>query len=239
MTHPADALADHQLGLLGAETLAQCRRADDVGKQCGDEPELVLTGSCRRRPESRGEDGAAGLDRLTLDLEGHTAELDEVACAQRPRPLEPLAVDPGAVERAEVLDLQYARGDADHGMPPGDERIVDGEVANDTADDQLSLDRDSLPGQRPFFHQQRGHSGESSPGGFSRPSAADDHGVPVIRAIAVEAKLLADLRTALADRVVERIPPAADDRRRAAGLGRGAEHVHVILCSRASRGSRR
>ena len=183
MTHPADALADHQLGLLGAETLAQFRRADDVGKQRGDEPELVLTGRCRRGRESRGEDGAAGLDRLTLDLEGHTAELDEVACAQRPRPLEPLAVDPGAVERAEVLDFQHARGDADHGMPPGDERIVDSEVANDTADDQLSLDRDSLPGQRPFFHQQRGHSGESSPGGFSRPGAADDHGVPVIRAM--------------------------------------------------------
>ena len=68
-------------------------------------------------------------------------------------------------------------------MSPGDERVVDREVAIDTADDQLRLDRDSLSGQRPLFHQQRGHSGESSPGRFSRPSDAGDHGVPVILAM--------------------------------------------------------
>jgi len=42
---------------------------------------------------------------------------------------------------------------------------------------------------------------------------------------------LADLRPALADRVVERVPPAADDRRSPARLRRGAEHVHVVLAA--------
>jgi len=129
MTHSTDALADHQLGLLGAETLAQCRRADDVGKQRGDEPEFVITGTCRRGRESRGEGGAAGLDRLTLDLEGHAAKLDEVACAQRPRPLEPLAHhedDLGLDARVDqpVLGNRVA-GRQHHGVgEPGDEREV-------------------------------------------------------------------------------------------------------------------
>src|SRR5215831_5908276 len=47
----------------------------------------------------------------------------------------------------------------------------------------------------------------------------------------VQAELLADLRPALAEKVLERRPPAREDRRRAPGLRRRAEHVHVVVAA--------
>ena len=56
MAHPADALADDKLGLVGAEALAEARGADDVREQRGHEPELVL-----RRRELRPAASAGAL----------------------------------------------------------------------------------------------------------------------------------------------------------------------------------
>src|SRR6185437_7317597 len=118
--------------------------------------------------------------RRAFDLEGRAADLDEVPVAQRARPIEPLPFDPRAVEGAEILDLQPVPGGPDHRMTPRDERIVDSDVGIDSTDHELGLDPNSLPGERPFFHHQRGHSGESRWCDRSGCGAATGHGEPVI-----------------------------------------------------------
>ena len=47
--HAADALADDDLHLVRGEALAERRRADDVGEERGDRPQLVLGGGLRSR----------------------------------------------------------------------------------------------------------------------------------------------------------------------------------------------
>ena len=168
MAHPADALADDQLGLSGPRRSPSVVEPTTSANKRGHEPELVLlAGSCRLRPESSGRRrpppaAGSGLDRLALDLEGSTAELDDVPSlsARDPSSRSPLTHVPLREPRSSTSSAPAAR--TDHGMTPRDERIVDREVGIDTADDQLGLDRDSLPGERPLSHHQRGHSGESS-----------------------------------------------------------------------------
>ena len=64
----------------------------------------------------RCEHGSACRDGIVLDRQHRAADADDVALGERHRPGEALAVHPGPVEGAEVLDLEAAAGRADERM---------------------------------------------------------------------------------------------------------------------------
>lgn len=74
--------------------------------------------------------------------------------------VDPLAVDPGAVRRAEILDLERAGARSDESVAARDERVVDGQVRVRTPDQQLCGDDDPSPRKRTVLQVERWHQSE-------------------------------------------------------------------------------
>ena len=97
------------------------------------------------------------LTRSNLDLDRGRSHVDDISVAEPCRRRDPLAVHPGAVHRAEILDLDRSCSGPDCGMAPGHERIVDRDIRIHSPDDQLGLDCDALSGERTVLQEQGRH----------------------------------------------------------------------------------
>jgi hypothetical protein len=72
-------------------------------------------------------------------------------------PSHPLAVDPGAVEGIEILDLEELAVRADERVPARDLGIVDDKVRVTAAENELRVDLQLPPAERTLFDDERGH----------------------------------------------------------------------------------
>ena len=141
------ALVDELLRALGGEALPERGGTDDVGDEGGDRPQLVLAqhggrGAYRRR--------SLGY----VDLDPRVADDEHVAGREPGRLLDALSVHPGAVQRAQVLDLDALLNGPNSGVPPRDLRVVEEQVGALTPDDELGRGLDRLTGQRTGGHLQ-------------------------------------------------------------------------------------
>ena len=124
---------------------------------------LLVRASRRSLRVERGQRSArqhrpAAPLRLDLDLDRRLADGYDVAGLQPARLADPLAVDPRAVERAEILDLEAVLHGADRCVPARDERIIDRDVGIRPSEQKLGLDLELLPGERAGLQSQRRHS---------------------------------------------------------------------------------
>src|SRR5262249_36220678 len=170
--HAADAFTHDLRHLFGPEALADCRRADDVGEERRDGTQLILVrlqdmirlaGSVVRRrrrrrllERRRGLDGGFGrATRGTDDLEMRLAELDDVSGRERDGRVDSDAVDPSAVQRAEVLDFERAASASEDGVTPRHLRILDDDVRTlRSAEDDRADDRNRLPRAHPVHDRE-------------------------------------------------------------------------------------
>ncbi len=92
-----------------------------------------------------------------LHLHGRLAEPNHVSGSEPHGRLDPALVDPCAVERVEILDLDCTVPRAHERVPAGDLRIVDDDVGVSAPQHELGLDDQFVARKRASRDEQRGH----------------------------------------------------------------------------------